>query len=124
MFKKMTILWVIGLVTLVPYGIYYLLFHAQTDEYALWITLVLFWLFGFWGVVGPVLSAIKIRQVFKLMESVQSRQELQTLIRNPETRDAAIEMLASENRIPRFLATKIYNKIIQRIDAQNDVTDK
>ena len=120
MFKKITILWVFGLVTLVPYGIYYLLFHAQTDEYALWITLLLFWIIGFWGMVGPLVSAIKIRQVFKLLENVKSKEELQTLIQNPDTRDAAIEMIASENRIPHFLATKIYNKVLNTMDKQDN----
>ena len=57
MFLGATLLWVAGLVTIVPYGTYYLLFHAERDQYALLITLVLFWIFGYWGVVGPVLGA-------------------------------------------------------------------
>ena len=67
-----------------------------------------------------MLSIIKIRRTFKLFENVQSREELQTLIRNPETRGAAIEMIASENHIPRFLATTIYNKIMKTVDVQKD----
>jgi hypothetical protein len=37
---------VIGLATLVPYGVYYLFFEASRDQYA--FTAVLFWIFGYW----------------------------------------------------------------------------
>jgi hypothetical protein len=48
MIIRITILWVLGLITIVPYSIHHLLYYAQRDEYALLITLVLFWIFGFW----------------------------------------------------------------------------
>mgnify|MGYP001104034740 CR=1 FL=1 len=53
MFLGATLLWIVGLVTIVPYGTYYLLFHAERDRYALLITPVLFWNFGYWGSRGP-----------------------------------------------------------------------
>jgi hypothetical protein len=99
---------------MVPYGIYYLLFHAQRDQYALLITLILFWIFGFWGVVGPIISAVKIRRVFKALEMIRSAEELRNHLQSPDSRDVAIDLIASENRIPRFLAKRIYNLLVKR----------
>lgn len=52
MARYFMLLWVVGLLTLVPYGTYYLLVHASADQYALLITLVLFWIFSYWGLLG------------------------------------------------------------------------
>jgi hypothetical protein len=111
---KITFIWILGLVTMVPYGIYYLLFHAQRDQYALLITLVLFWIFGFWGVVGPIVSAVKIHRVFKALEMIRSPDELRNLLQSEDSQDVAIDLIASENRIPRFLAKRIYNFLVER----------
>ena len=80
MIRRVAILWVLGLLTIVPYGIYHLLFYAQRDEYALLIMLALFWIFGFWGVVGPILSVIKIRRVFRAIEMAQSKERLKEIL--------------------------------------------
>jgi hypothetical protein len=111
---KISFIWILGLVTMVPYGIYYLLFHAQRDQYALLITLVLFWIFGFWGVVGPIVSAVKIRRVFKTLEMIRCPDELRNLLQSEDSQDVAIDLIASENRIPRFLAKRIYNFLVKR----------
>jgi hypothetical protein len=71
MLTKAIVVWVVGLLTAVPYGAYYLLFEAQRDEYALLITLLLFWVFGYWGVVGPLIAAIKVRKVFRAIEQAR-----------------------------------------------------
>ena len=70
MVRRIALLWVLGLVTIVPSGIYYLLYHARRDEYAFLITIVLFWVFGFWGVVSPILVAVKMRHGLKALEIV------------------------------------------------------
>ncbi len=108
MIIRITILWILGLLTIVPYGIYHLLFYAQRDEYALLITLVLFWIFGFWGLVTPILAAIKIRRVFRALEMAKSREQLGEILHSQDSQDVAIELIASENRIPKFLAKKVY----------------
>ncbi len=125
MVKRIAILWVLVLVTLVPYSTYYLLFEAHRDEYALHITFILFWIFGFWGVVGPVMSAIKIRRVFKALETVQSKQQFLDIINKKESEDAAIELIAAENKIPRFIASKIYSRLLKQLNdktADNEQT--
>jgi hypothetical protein len=115
MITRIIILWVVGLITIVPYGIYYLLFHAQRDEYALLITMVLFWIFGFWGVVGPIVLVMKIRRVFKALESAQSKEKWKEIIHHQDSQDVAIDLIASENRIPKFLARRIYSMVIKKI---------
>jgi len=115
MIVRVTLLWVIGLATIVPYGIYHLLFTAQRDEYAFLITIVLFWIFGFWGVVGPLISAWKVRQVMRTIELASSSDELKRVLLSADTEDVAIDLIASENRIPRFLARKIYGLALRRL---------
>jgi hypothetical protein len=109
------LLWVVGLFTLVPYGTYYLFVHATRDQYALLITLVGFWIFGYWGVVGPLLIALRVRALFSAIERAQSRDELAALIRGQESRDLAIDFIAAENRLPRFVATRVYDFVARRL---------
>jgi len=115
MVARATILWAIGLLTVVPYGIYHLLFTAQRDEYAFLITMVLFWIFGFWGVVGPLITAWKVRQVMRALELASSPEELRRILLSGESEEAAIELLAAENRIPKFLARKVYRYAHKRV---------
>ena len=118
MLIKAMIVWIIGLCTLVPYSIYYLFTQASRDEYAFWIVLPLFWILGFWGVVGPVLAAIKVRSVFKALQTARSPDELRATLRSAETQDAVIDLIASENHIPRFLAVRVYGMLVKQfVDA-------
>jgi hypothetical protein len=112
MVKRIALLWVLGLVTIVPLGIYHLLYYARRDEYAFLITIVLFWVFGFWGVVSPILAVVKIRRVFSALEMAKSGEEFKNVLRNPDSQDVAISLIASENHIPKFLARRIYNRIV------------
>ncbi len=121
MVKRITILWVLVLVTLVPYSAYYLLFEAQRDEYALLITFILFWIFGFWGVAGPLISAIKIRRVFKMLETVQTKQQFLDIINKKESEEAAIEFIATENKIPKFIASKVYSRLVKQLNEKQGV---
>ena len=117
MIARALVLWIIGLATVVPYGTYYLFFHATRDQYAALITLVLFWIFGYWGVVGPLLAALKVRAVFRAIELATSKEDLMVALQSPDTRDVAIDLIASENRIPRFLASKVYQMLVSRLSA-------
>lgn len=109
------LVWVVGLFTIVPYGTYHLLFEAQRSQYAALITLVLFWIFGYWGVVGPVLAAIKVRRVFRAIEQATSRDDLAVVLRRGDAQEMAIELIASENHIPRFLAARVYRLLVERL---------
>lgn len=118
MFLGATLLWVVGLVTIVPYGTYYLLFHAERDQYAFLITLVLFWIFGYWGVVGPLLGAIKVRRVFRALEHAHAEGRLREALRSVDAQETAVELIATENKIPRFLARRVYRLLVRGLSMQ------
>jgi len=107
-------LWLAGLLTLVPYGTYYLLYEAPREHYALLITSILFWVFGYWGVAGPVIMLIKVRSVFRAIEVAGSHEQLEQALRSPDARDVAIDLIATESHLPRFLAARIYQLVIRR----------
>ena len=117
MLLKVILLWVVGLVTFVPYGIYSLLFAASRDQYALLITSILFWVFGYWGVAGPLLMTLKVRSVFRAIESAGSKGELEKALQSPDTKDIAIDLIARENHIPRFVAARVYRVLTAKLYA-------
>ena len=118
MLAKAVGVWIVGLLTIVPYGTYYLLFEAQRKQYALLITLVLFWIFGFWGVVGPALAAVKVRRVFHTIERARSKDDLTAQLHNPDARDVVIDLIASENHIPRLLAARVYHLLLSTCSSE------
>jgi len=101
MFLWAVVLWVGGLVTIVPFAAYYLLFHAQRDEYAFLITLVLFWIFGFWGIVAPILTILKVRTVFRRIEQAQTQGNLREALRNKETEEVLVNLIGVTRAPPR-----------------------
>jgi hypothetical protein len=109
------VLWIVGLVTFVPYGTYYLLYQAPREQYALLITSILFWIFGYWGVVGPILMTLKVRSVFRAIESATSTRELEKALHGPDAKDVAIDLIATDNHIPRFIAAWIYRRVLRRV---------
>jgi hypothetical protein len=114
MIRKLLILWLLVLVTAVPYAIYYLFFHASRSEYAFLIFFILFWIFGFWGVAGPIVSAIKIKRIFNKLQNVKSPEELKALLLSSESREAVVDLIASDNHIPKFIAKRVYNLLVQK----------
>jgi len=124
MLRNVTLLWIFGLVTIVPYGLYHLFYTAGRDEYAFLITIVLFWIFGFWGVVGPLLSAYKVRQVFKAIELAADGDQLKRILQSGEAEEVAIDLIAAENRIPKFLARKIFRYAIRRFAEARETREK
>lgn len=121
---RIALLWVLGLVTIVPTGIYYLFYYARRDEYAFLITIVLFWVFGFWGVVSPILVILKTRHVLRALEIAQSGEEFKKVLLSQDSQDVAIRLIASENHIPKFLARKIYNRVVKGFSNLEDLPNK
>lgn len=112
---RAAVLWVAGLLTAVPYAAYHLFFEASREQYALLITFILFWILGYWGVAGPVLMAVKVRQVFRAIEMARSKDELMAALRSDEGRDVAINLIAAENHVPRFIAERVYELLVARL---------
>jgi len=121
---RIVLLWILGLVTIVPSGTYYLLYYAQRDEYAFLITIVLFWVFGFWGVVSPILAIVKIRHVLRALEMAPSGEEFKKVLLSPDSQDVAIRLIASENHIPKFLARRIYKRVLKGLSKTEDSPNK
>ena|SRR5687767_3728489 len=115
MLRKATVVWILGLLTAVPYATWYLLFRAPREQYALLITFVLFWIFGYWGLVGPIVSIVKVRSVFGAIQQTRSREELVAVLQSEDARNVAIEHIASEYRIPRFLASRVLKLATERV---------
>jgi hypothetical protein len=124
MLRNVTLLWIFGLVTIVPSGLYHLFYTAGRNEYAFLITIVLFWIFGFWGVVGPLLSAYKIRQVFKAIELASDGNELKCILQSGDAEEVAIDLIATENHIPRFLARKVFRYALRRFAEAQETREK
>lgn len=112
---RITVLWVLGIVFLVPYAIYRLLFVAQPDEYAFLIVFPLFWVFGFWGVAGPIFAAVKGHRMIRALERAQDAGSLVEAFDAHEGDEVLIELIATENRLPRWLARRIYHRIKPRL---------
>lgn len=121
MLRKVTALWIVGLLTLVPYATYYLFFRAPREQYAILITFVLFWIFGYWGVVGPLLALIKVRTVFRRLQHVKSSEDLITTLQSAQARDVAIDLIATENHIPRFLASRVHELLVKGLSSRAPV---
>lgn len=117
--RKATVLWIVGLLTLVPWAAWYLLLHAPRGQYALLITFILFWIFGYWGLVGPILALVKVRAVFRAMEGATTRAELAAVLQSAEARDVVISQIATDNHIPRFLAVRVYEQLARGIAARS-----
>jgi hypothetical protein len=64
------------------------------------ITSILFWIFGYWGVAGPLIMLIKARSVFRAIEQAGSHTQLEQALRSPDAKDVAIDLIATENHIP------------------------
>ncbi len=124
MLRNVTLLWIFGLVTIVPAGLHHLFFTATRDEYAFLITIVLFWIFGFWGVVGPLLSAYKVRQVFKAIELAADGNELKRILQSGDAEEDAIDLIATENHLPKFLARKVFRYAVRRFSEAKEAREK
>ncbi len=112
---RITAVWILGIVLLVPYAIYRLLFIAEPDEYAFLIVFPLFWVFGFWGVVGPIFAAVKGHRLIRALERAQDADSLRKAFDEHEGDEVVIELIATENRLPRWLARRIYHKVKPRL---------
>jgi len=118
MVVKAGLVWGVGLVTAVPYAAWYLLFRAEREQYAALISFVLFWIFGYWSIVGPLIAIVKVRRVFRTLEQAQSKGELADALRSDETKEVAIDLIATENHIPRFLAARVYRLLRRGLEAR------
>jgi hypothetical protein len=115
MIFRIVVLWVLGMIILIPLSLYRLLFNAQPEEYAFLIVAPLFWVFGFWGAVGPLLAAQRIRRLMKALEKAQDAAQARAAWEENGGDEAAVNLIASENRLPKFLARWLYHRVKRKL---------
>ncbi len=60
------------------------------------------------------MAALKVRSVFRSIEQAHTQEKLLEALQSKEAQDAAVEIIASENHIPKFLAVKVYRLLVER----------
>jgi hypothetical protein len=110
-----TLIWIAGLLVAVPYAAWHLLFDAPREQYALLITFILFWIFGYWGIAGPIVMIVKVRSLWRRLEQAANQDDRRRLLLGPESQDVAIDLIASETRLPKFLARRVYASVVRRL---------
>ncbi|HEX7026299.1 MAG TPA: hypothetical protein VF268_03595 [Gammaproteobacteria bacterium] len=115
MMFRIVMLWILGGLLIIPYSIHRLFFYADRDEYAFLIVMPLFWIFGFWGVVGPMIAALRIHRIMKALESAGDADQVREAFERHEGKEVIIDLIALENKLPRFLAVAIYKKIVRKL---------
>jgi len=114
MMLRITLLWIAGIVLIVPYAINQLLFHAERDEYAFLIVAPLFWIFGFWGVVGPCLAAWRVHTLMKALDAARGSNQIREAFERNEGMEVVVDLVASEYRLPRFMAKWLCRYVIRK----------
>ncbi len=113
------IVWLIGLVTAVPLAAWHLLFEAPREQYALLIVFIIGWPFLYWPTVGPILMLLKLRSVYRGLQQVRSADDLRRKLAEGETEDVIVDLIARENRIPKFLARRVYRYLLRTLAASD-----
>lgn len=118
--KKLFLIWLVVLLTLVPYASYYLLFKAEMSQYPILIIFILFWIFGYWAILSPLMSAYKVRRLIKQLQSVKSMAHLKELFEQSDTEDSVIQTIATENGITEFIARRVFNALKEQLFRDNN----
>ena len=117
------VVYVAGLIGLAWWSLTGLFGGAPKEDWALMIVLPLAWLFSFWPIVGSLLLALKWRGLMKSLDTVDARLRSGESVR-PDTRtevvDALVDLAARENGVPRFVARRFIEKVVDRSIAKND----
>jgi hypothetical protein len=64
---------------------------------------------------------MNVRRVFRAIEQMRAKEDLIEALRSPDTRDVAIDLIASDNHVPRLIAARVYTLLITRL-APSDVS--
>lgn len=108
--KKLILIWLLGLFTVVPLAIYHLLFNAEAGRLALSFCVVL-WVFGYWVCAIPL---YKLYQVRKAYQRIRSREDLLAFIDSGNTKDLAVSTISSDSGIPEFIVSRVYDQLARR----------
>jgi len=112
-------IWLAGLASFVPVLAVRLIFWAPREEYPLLITLILFWLFGYWSIVGPAAVAWRLYRIVRaLRQSAASRNTVQGP--SPaELEGIGVALLEGDQGVPRPLARWIVALVRRNLEKQS-----
>jgi len=65
-------------------------------------------------VAGSLLSVYKVHQVFRAIELAADGEERKRILQSGDAEKVAIDLIATENRVPRFLARRVFRYALRR----------
>ncbi len=111
-----TRIYLAGIAVLLPSSAWMLLV-ADTEHVALWLVLPCAWVFGFFSVVTPLLTAYWIYRALRLARDPSALVERLRGVPDGALRERAIALLAGEMRVPRMLVRRLYERAEPRLRA-------
>jgi hypothetical protein len=88
------------------------------EQYALLIVAPLFWIFGYWGVVGAARHGRRAAPGVEGAGNARSREGVIALVGSADAEAAIVKLIADENHIPRFLARRILKIFTHRLGVE------
>jgi len=64
--------------------------------------------------------AVKVRRVFRRLEAAQNAASLAASLQSKDTEEVMIDFIASENKIPRFIAARLYRLLVSKVAQTRD----
>jgi hypothetical protein len=113
----LVLLYLIGAVAVPAWSLSHVFAGTVTSENAAAVIVLPFaWVFGYWGVVGPLLAAWKIWKLQSVLEEHCERraQGLDTDATEQDVEDALTLLATQENPLPEKWARRIVRLMLQR----------
>lgn len=109
---KATIIYVIGCLILCGYAAYFLFLKADSaGDYALWIVLPLAWVFCYFPIATPIITALRFKQLFN---TLQDAQDIKQAIDDADISDEeVIELIKTHTNLPEPILNHVYPKLKQ-----------
>lgn len=113
--SAVVIVWVLGLFTVVPLCVWLLLTQGDRDNAALLIVLPLFWLFGYFPTIMPIVTVLRIRRWMRLLDDPQRLLDALRELPDGAGEAECIRLIARENRVPQFVVRWLYRRVAPRL---------
>ncbi len=85
----------------------------------LWSVLVAAWAFGYWTVVTPIWTLIRLRSIWRLVKDAHARGQVPGADITAQDRefltDQVVEMVSADSGIPKFIARRVVTMVARRL---------
>ena len=89
--------------------------HAVLIGWAVIVMFPIFWIFGFWGVVGPAIGAWRVHKLMNALEHIKDRQQLIEAYERHEGKEIIVDLIASDTGLPKFIARRFYDRVVSQL---------